>query len=185
VWSAAAIWLARLHDLTPVPDGEPLLRYDREYYGRWMERALRIAPDAGLEPLGRVHTRAIARLAAARPEPVHGDYYPANILVRSGAAPEICPVDFELFGSGAGVLDLAALVTGLPPARAGELVEAYRSHRREPIARAELDELVLCARLHLAVRWLGWLEGWSAPDHQRFDWAAEARAAAAALEGVL
>jgi Ser/Thr protein kinase RdoA (MazF antagonist) len=177
-WRAAAAWLGRLHAL-PAPRGRTMLRYDDRFYAKWLPRALHFAPGAGLESLAATHDRAVARLAAAPPVFVHGDFYPANVLVRPGNA--ICVVDFELAGAGAGALDLAALVTGLPGELAGALVASYCE--QAGLSTESLGELILCARLHLAVRWLGWLDGWRAPEHQAFDWATEAHAAAGALEG--
>jgi hypothetical protein len=79
------------------------------------------------------------------------------------------------------VLDLAALVTGLPEDQAGSVVAEYARAAAHSPPRDRLDELLLCARLHLAVRWLGWLPGWQAPEHQAYDWVREAHTAAAAL----
>jgi hypothetical protein len=73
------------------------------------------------------------------------------------------------------------LITGLPDPVTRLVVDAYRSRRSSPGPASEFEELLLCARLHLAIRWLGWMPNWHPPEHQRFDWVAEAFAAAAAL----
>ena len=87
-WEAAARWLARLH--TSVIAG-PL-------------------PPATLRAPQHVLCHpAAARLAALAPVPIHGEFFPANVLVSGG---RIRPLDFETFGLGAGVLDLAALTAG-------------------------------------------------------------------------
>jgi aminoglycoside phosphotransferase (APT) family kinase protein len=180
-WNAAASWLAALHRRAPAQVPSGLLHYDEAYFDRWMARALTFAPDAGLPELERCHRWAIGELLRTPATLVHGDFYPANVLIRSGAEPAICPVDFELAGIGPGVLDLAALVTGLPEDRARSLVDEYARAAAHSSPRDRLDELLLCARLHLAVRWLGWLPGWQAPEHQAYDWAREAHTAATAL----
>jgi aminoglycoside phosphotransferase (APT) family kinase protein len=183
-WGAAAVWLGRLHS-RPAPRVRTALIYDERFFAQWFPRALRFAPGAGLESLATIHRRAIGRLAGCPPVFVHGDFYPANVLVRPGSG--ICAIDFELAGAGPAALDLAALLTALPDAQAGELVDRYwettASARSRARSRDSLDELILCARLHLAVRWLGWLEEWHPPEHQTFDWATEAHAAAGALGG--
>jgi aminoglycoside phosphotransferase (APT) family kinase protein len=180
-WREAAAWLAKLHELDKRPDGCPWLRYDAEYYALWMPRAMAFAPHADLAALEDVHARAVQRLTGAPAVVVHGDYYPSNVLVRADRPPSVCPVDFELAGIGPTALDLAALTSGLGEELSTAVEDAYRARRRVTPERDELRLLVLCARLHLAIRWLGWMPGWEPPEHQRFDWAAEARAAAAAL----
>lgn len=182
-WIAAAAALARLHRAGPrLPEGLAI-RYDAEFFARWLPRAERLAPAAELHRLAEVHAWAGDRLAGAPAGFVHGDFYPANLLVTDGPGLRVRVVDFELAGIGPAALDLAALVTGLPAERADALLGEYWEHSLVPMPRDELAELVQCARLHLAVRWLGWLEEWHAPDHQAFDWAAEAHTAAAALSG--
>jgi aminoglycoside phosphotransferase (APT) family kinase protein len=180
-WCRAAEWLADLHALAPLGEGPPWLRYDGELYAVWMRRARTFVPGARLEDLEDVHAYAVSRLVGAPAVMVHGDYYPSNLLVRSSCERAICPLDLELAGVGAAALDLAALTAGLPAPLAAAVLESYRSRLPAGPAREELEELLLCARLHLAVRWLGWMPRSSPPAHQRFDWAAEAHAAGRAL----
>jgi aminoglycoside phosphotransferase (APT) family kinase protein len=180
-WCRAAEWLADLHALDPIGEGSPWLRYDSELYDIWMERARRFAPGAQLQELDAIHTYAIGRLADAPVVTVHGDYYPSNLLVRSPREQGACPVDFELVGVGAAALDLAALTTGLPAPFATDVIDSYRARLGAGPPREELEELLLCARLHLAIRWLGWMPSRRPPEHQRFDWAAEAHALGATL----
>jgi aminoglycoside phosphotransferase (APT) family kinase protein len=180
-WREAARWLASLHGLEHSADDGVWLRYDADYYARWLPRARTFSPHARLDAIEHVHSHAIERLLRAPAVLVHGDYYPSNVLVDGGEEPRVCPLDFELMGIGAGVLDLAALTTGLDRHLTDAVEKTYRARCPAPPAREELRSLVLCARLHLAVRWLGWMPGWRAPEHQRFDWVAEAHASAAAL----
>jgi Ser/Thr protein kinase RdoA (MazF antagonist) len=180
-WAAAAAWLAKLHQLGAGAHPGLGASYGARFYAWWMPRALRFAPEAGLEPIESVHRWAVERLAAAPRTLVHGEFYPSNVLVRAGPDREICPVDFELAGTGPGVLDLAALSTGLPDEVAASLVSAYLAALASPPPRAELEVLLLCARLHLAVRWLGWSGEWRPPRHQAHDWAREARVVAERL----
>jgi aminoglycoside phosphotransferase (APT) family kinase protein len=182
-WCAAASWLAQLHQMPARTLAQPWLRYDEEYYARWMRRARMFHPYAGLDVLETAHALATSRLAKASRVIVHGDFHPSNVLVRGGGG--VCPLDFELGGVGAAALDLAALTTGLPQDFAGAVVNAYRLELEDPQGIDELDELLACARLHLAVRWLGWSAHPRPPDHERYDWLAEAHAAAAAVDARL
>ena len=184
-WPAAAAALADLHRANARLPSDVGLQYDAEFFGRWLPRAKRLAPRAGLGRLTELHEHACRRLAAMPAGFVHGDFYPANILVADGAPPRVRIVDFELAGHGPAVLDLAALLTGLPATQAHELTDAYWERSLLAVTRPELHELLTCARLHLAVRWLGWLEEWEPPAHQTFDWAAEAHSAADELAAIV
>ena len=183
-WCEAAGWLADLHELVPPLDGAPWLQYQTGYYDRWLPRAVALVPDAGLAAIERTHAVAIERLAAEDPVTVHGDYYPSNVIVRSPRGSGVCPLDLELLGAGPAVLDLAALTTGLSEPFTNAVLDCYTHRRGGSLTREWLEPLLHCARLHLAVRWLGWMPGWQPPEHQRFDWIAEAHKAAAALEGL-
>lgn len=177
-WCEAARWLADLHALEKPPGGAPWVSYDGPYFDRWMPRALEFAPDAGLARLQHAHEAAISNLTRAPAVMLHGDYYPSNIL----AGTRVRALDFELAGLGPAALDLAALLTGLEQPLADAALDAYRSRMGDAQAGEGLEWLLPCARLHLAVRWLGWMPERRPPVHQRFDWVHEAHAAAAALE---
>jgi aminoglycoside phosphotransferase (APT) family kinase protein len=181
-WCEAAELLAELHELRSEDTRTCWMRYDERYFAWWMPRAQAFSPESGMGRLRGAHAAAVARLLRAPAVTLHGDYYPSNVLVAERPGSPICPLDFELAGIGPAALDLAALCTGLPHAIADELLEAYRSRRSDAEAREELDELLVCARLHLAIRWLGWTPTHRPPSHQRFDWTAEAHRAAEELE---
>lgn len=159
-WQAAAHWLARLHAL-PVPTDKWLLRYDET---QLRERVL-LAP--GTE---RIAERIAERLAVLPARLVHGDFYPANILVEGDG--EIRVVDWETCGVGPAVLDLAALVSGRWSEQERErIVDAYLAACPSAL-RPSHDDL-LYARLLLAAQWIGWHERWRPPPEQRHDWRAE------------
>jgi hypothetical protein len=161
VWQRVARWLAEMHAaLSDRVDGEHLLRYDRDFYRLWLDRAQAIA--GGLGPVARIHDRVVERLLALPQGLIHGDFYPSNILV---ADTRVCPVDWELAAAGPWLLDLAALTAGWPPPDQKAIVAAYG-----PVSGQDLD----CCRLHLAVRWLGWSEGWTPPPEHAKDWRREA-----------
>ena len=168
VWCGVAAALAVLHrQLAGHVDDPCLLRYDAAYYRFWLERA-----EAFAGPLGVVASRyeeVVERLLALPQTVVHGELYPSNVVV---AGSRVCPVDWELAGTGPGLVDLAALATGWPGADQDAIVAAYGD--------VDADDLDSC-RLHLAVRWLGWSPAWRAPEAHARDWLAEAVGAAQRL----
>jgi hypothetical protein len=160
VWQEAARWLARLHAL-PVPADETLVRYD----------AMELQDRLELAPAARPFAAQVAeRLAALPVRLIHGDFYPANILVQTG--PQIRVVDWETCGTGPAVLDLAALISGRWSEQDRErILDAYLA-ASPPRLRLGIDDL-LYARLLIAAQWMGWHDGWSPPPEQRHDWHGE------------
>jgi Phosphotransferase enzyme family len=160
VWQEAASWLARLHAL-PAPDDVALLRYDAAA----LRQRLELAPAAK-----RFAANVADRLAALPVRLIHGDFYPANILVETG--PRIRVVDWETCGTGPAVLDLAALISGRWSEQERErILDAYLA-ASPPLLRLGVDDL-LYARLLLAAQWIGWHERWRPPPEQRHDWHGE------------
>ena len=53
---------------------------------------------------------------------IHGEYYPANILIKDGA---IYPIDWESAAVGPGEIDLATLIEGWDQKLAEEAKQAY------------------------------------------------------------
>jgi Ser/Thr protein kinase RdoA (MazF antagonist) len=194
LWEAAAAWLGAMHrqlgdELDRHRADGRLLAYDRAYYGRWIERARQFARAPGqsalraqsVDSLLARYEPAIEELLAMPKTVIHGEFYASNVLVADdGAAPRVCPVDWELAAAAPGPVDLAALVSGGWSEEDREaLVSAYRSTAGSAsVSARELD----LARLHLAVQWLGWAEpSWKPPAGQRQDWLGEALALAERL----
>jgi thiamine kinase-like enzyme len=89
----------------------------------------------------------------------------------------VCAIDWEMAGIGAGMLDLAALVSGgwrddERTAMALAYRESLPGHDRPPEDRFLLD-LDACL-LHVCIQWLGWSPGWEPPPEHRHDWLAHA-----------
>ena len=161
-WHQAARWLARLHDRYAGIDAtDHLVRYDRSYFELWPERA-------EVRPPG--YEAVVDRLAGLPTTLVHGELYASNVLLAGG---RVCVVDWELAGVGPGVLDLAALTSGLADDDAAALAETYRLALEDPPDAKELRFALDCARLHLALQWLGWSPGWTPPPEHALDWRAE------------
>ena len=190
VWEDASSWLGRAHSrlsyLGADAAGGRLVAHDARYYRRWIDRALEFArggPEARrrqVESLAPAYERAAERLLALPATVIHGEFYSSNVLVaRPPERPRVCPIDWEVAGFGPGLIDLAALTTGWD-ARGREAMErAYRAELQEPYewtgTDARFGRALDSARLHVAVRWLGWAPpSWIPPDEHRHDWLGEA-----------
>jgi len=170
IWEAVMRWLARFHRhfqgraLTP-----SLLQYDRDFFLSWRDRASSIA---GIDaPEGY---EEVAELLASLPTTLlHGEFYASNILV---VDERICPVDWEMAAIGPAVIDVAAVTSGWEESDQEHLVQAYleeASAQKERDFARDLD----CARVQLALQWLGWSADWSPPPDQNRDWSATLAAA--------
>ena len=190
LWHAAAHWLGRFHRAnarTPVACEAVLLRYDRDFFALWPERAHALATSATASARDRDRLRDLARrygpiaeaLADMPSGLIHGDFHPANILVSGGGSGvRVCPVDWELAGRGPLLLDLAALTSGdWPKVERAAVVDTYLEAcgplsaevASPPSERALGEMLDLCA-LHLAMQWLGWGPGWTPESRRNTDW---------------
>jgi Phosphotransferase enzyme family len=166
-WRRVLRWLAGLHSTFAGRDlPSSLIRYDAPFLGLWLGRARRHGDLAGLELFPGV----VAHLASLPPTFVHGELYASNVLV---ASERVCPIDWEMAGSGPGVLDVAAITMGWEEEARNALVEEYRAALRPIRDRVSFDRDLDCARFYLAVQWLGWEPGWSPPPDHRRDFAAE------------
>jgi hypothetical protein len=201
VWLEAARWLARLHGrymgkTAALAEQVPLVRHSGSFYRRWLRRARSFLHDTPLpapqrrqwDRLASGYDRVIAATCGMPATFIHGDFFPANVLVQeTPAGLRICPVDWEMAAAGPGLMDLAALSSGKwseDERRAMALAyhEACEVTRAVPADRqAFLTDLDRC-RLHLAVQCLGWAEGWSPPAAQAHDWPGEALLVAERLE---
>jgi hypothetical protein len=194
VWRQAASWLAALHHDAVVrraaesPDVAPrLVRYNAAFFRSWIDRAVEFTAQrrgteaaAPLRDLSRRYDDVAQFLASLPASFIHGEFYASNVLVDTARQPErVCTVDWELAGIGPGAIDLAALVVGKwSDAQRAELIGAYRAalpagHAWSRDA-AALNRVVDCARLHLAVQWLGWSPDWTPPAAHAHDWLQEA-----------
>ena len=180
-WEQAARWLARLHSAPP-PRGEHLVHYNGAFFERWVDRADVITPGGLPAGVRAAALEAVRRLESWPVSFVHGEFYASNVLVaprRSSApasmlGPRIRPVDWETAGVGPAVLDLAALTAGDWEADSrNRIIGAYLAALRA--VRDDFDPALDAARLLIALQWLGWSPGWSAPTEHRHDWAGDVR----------
>ncbi len=162
VWEEAARSLAALH-ASPPPPRAGVLRYDAAHLGR----RLALAPSVPRA----IALRVAERLAGLPAVPIHGEFYPSNVLVqREAGRLRIRPIDWETVGTGPGVLDLAALTAGSWGPGARRRIEQAYSDACPPELRPTAPDLD-AARLVLAAQMIGWSAGWVPPREHRQDWA--------------
>jgi Phosphotransferase enzyme family len=169
IWQETLRWLARMHDHfrgKRLPRW--LIRYDAEFLMSWFARAREISDLEGFEG----YDEAVGRLASLPRTLLHGEFYASNVLVGGN---RVCALDWELASSGPGVIDVAAITLGWADHERMLLAETYRSELSEPPSPAEFERDLDCARLHLAVQWLGWSRDWSPPPEHSRDFRSEAR----------
>mgnify|MGYP000132527885 CR=1 FL=1 len=177
VWERAARTAGSMHRRLRGRRAVHLLRYDRPYFARWLDRASCFAGDP-VEALRQAYLEAVDRLLTLPTTLIHGELYPSNVVV---AGERICFLDWETAGVATGLLDLAALSSGSWSARERQaLAAAYAASLGDTLEAELLADLERC-RLVIAVQWLGWSRTWSPPQGHRQDWLAEARRAAGAI----
>jgi hypothetical protein len=195
-WTATAAWLAQFHTRgEPVAgrlaaSGHPL-NQDAALHSRWLPRARQHALERNrvreldaLEQIASTYGRAVRRLAERPRTVLHGELYASNVIVhRSGRRWVVRPVDWEAMAVGPAVLDLAGLVSGRWDGdRRAAIVDAYGCARGVPRhSRETFWDLLACARLVIAVQWLGWAKNWTPPSEHAHDWLEEAARAAEAV----
>ena len=131
-------------------------RHGHDYYLGWSQRAAdsvaRAGPhDAQLEPIKEGFERSLDLLTEGDLVPIHGEFYPRNVLVHEG---DIRPIDWESTAMAAGEIDLASLVERWPPDVVDACCAAY-AHARWPAgppsdSQSRLD----MARIYLHFRWI-------------------------------
>ena len=196
-WEKVAAWLAGMHHFlvreTEILESEHiahLIKYDRDFYRRWISRAVAFVGQgdksadrraaAAIEWLGGRYERAIERLTAMPVTVIHGEFFASNVMLDPTAESlRVCPVDWEMAAVGPGLVDLAGLSSGGwsradKDAMAIAYYEALPSHVTAkwdvPTFMADLEY----CRLHQAVQWLGWSPSWSPPPEHAQNWLKEA-----------
>lgn len=185
-WEQAARWLARMHDTlrpharrggaSPAP---ALVDHGRAASRRWMERAVRFAPDSRIDQVVAVHEAVLDRYGELPVTVLHGEFFASNVLLSPAAGTErVCAVDWEMAGLGPGLHDLAALVSGdWPEETRIALARAYHEALDPRTNALSLDDTLAAldvCRLQLCVQLLGWSSDWSPPGEHLHDWLGEA-----------
>jgi hypothetical protein len=202
IWQDVAAWLAGFHarfasggQWRTGAAAERLLKIDRALMHTWFDRARDFAarrgaeaPIAALKALEPFWAEVVAALTSWPSTLVHGEFYASNVIVDTTLTPlRVCPVDWEMAGIGAGLIDLAALTAGgWSHDQRAHFVDAYvAAAERHGSAwpRAVFDRALTCANAYMAVQWLGWSDDWTPPGDQRQDWASVLSDTTADLRG--
>lgn len=184
-WQRVAGWLAGLHERCRDARTDHLLRYDRDTYLVWLRRAQEFVSSPELDRIVAAYSRVVDRLLGLPKGFIHGEFTASNVLVQERTnGLRVCPVDWEMAAVGPALLDLAALTAGSwndeeRDAIASAYYEALPAHARPP--RSEFAYELECARLYVALQWLGWAPAWSPPPEHAQDWLAEVSASAERL----
>lgn len=187
-WREAGRWLARMHarvgaaGATYSSAAGHLLRYDRQFYDCWMQRAQAFhGGDAALQKLAAHHPHVVDTLLAERDTFIHGEFYPANVLVTRAADDTfvVRPIDWEMAALGPALIDLACLLAGRwSDEERADVADAYFAERAAlggTIAPRDHSLRMLdCCLIHLSIRNLGWSREWSPPPDRTHDWLHEA-----------
>lgn len=149
--------LAQAHRRSAVDAKIELNRFDRDYFWNWMQGIASLDPQGpgtkrALMPLGGVvGHRVVDILSGATAALIHGELYPANVLIASSG-----PVflDWETAGIGPGVLDLATLTYGewdsdLVQKSVAAYLGAYPAGQR-----VELERALQAAQIYAAAQTL-------------------------------
>jgi hypothetical protein len=164
----AARWIGQFHAAhqEQVDDDSLafLKRYDAGYYRGWSRRTHEFArPLDGRFPwLARLCNSDdwFARLLAAPPTVIHGEFYAKTVLVRKES---VFMVDWESAAIAAGEIDLAALTEGKHwPATVVRKCERAYIHSRWPEgAPSGFRRTLDAAKIYLHFRWLGERPDWT------------------------
>jgi len=159
--AAASDLLAREQDL-------PLKRYDVEYYVGWARRTIDFAGELDAGPWLRTFCERFEEVAdellRSPPTVVHGEFYPANVLVSKGV---VYPVDWESAAIASGEIDLVTLTEGWPGEVVLDCIEQYSAARWTGGAPPGFQRAVDCARAYVHLRWLGDRPYWTASSAHR------------------
>jgi|tagenome__1003787_1003787.scaffolds.fasta_scaffold20944551_2 aminoglycoside phosphotransferase (APT) family kinase protein len=187
VWDEVAGWLAGFHRRFRGREEELraanpyLLEHSEDWYRSWRDRATAALSESADPRAGRL-VQALERYEDAA-EPladlprtlIHGEFYPANVLVDRDAQPMgIRPVDWEMAAIGTGLTDLAAFVSGWGAADRERLTGAYFTAWGEGGPSEAASTQLRHCRLHVALQWIGWSPHWRPPPEHARDWLSEA-----------
>jgi aminoglycoside phosphotransferase (APT) family kinase protein len=155
----AVRWLGNFHAINEVRllSAPPYLAtYDLEHYAKLASRASRAARHRAncqwLETVCDHFEELAASLLTARPTLIHGEFYPANILVQGDT---VYPIDWESAAIAAGEIDLASLLENWPAEELSGYLLEYRRTRWPQGAPDDFERAFYAAQVYWALRWLG------------------------------
>jgi Phosphotransferase enzyme family len=134
-----------------------LKKYDQAYYLGWSRRAEQATAEARVEAdwlqaAFAGFRQSIRELLGTDASPIHGEFYPRNVLVHEG---RIRPIDWESAAVATGEIDLAALTEGWPAETVELCQRAYEQVRWTGGAPPHWRRRLRLAQLYLHLRWIG------------------------------
>lgn len=168
----AAEWIGSFHANASAREWPRLIRHHEDYYLDWVRRTLHFSTRVRdrypwIGTLCRHAESLLLPMLNDQPTLIHGEYYPHNLLVRSGDG-GIVPIDWQSAALASGSIDLAALTENWPADVVEGAQQAYAAARWPDGAPAEFPRILSAARLHLHFRWLGDRPRWT--QAQRSEW---------------
>lgn len=163
----AARWIGRFHaanelrlSYAPIPF---LKTHDAEYYVQWVRRTLLLAGHfhqhfPWLATLCARFEGFVAPLLRSSRTIIHGEYYPENVLFRSGI---IYPIDWESAAIAVGEIDLASLTDRWPAEIVQQCELEYQLARWPKGSSADFERTLAAAQLYQQFRWLGDRPEWT------------------------
>jgi hypothetical protein len=172
----AARWAARFHAATRLlspPQTDFLVSFDQAHDQRSAECVQRKLPDlqTGDRPLIQraldQYRGLLDRFRALPQSVIHGEFFPKNIVVRSGRPEQpLAVIDWESAAVGPSYLDLASLTTGRWQTEQRQAMwrayfEQYQADTRLPLAWDDFCRDLREVALYHTVKWLGSRPDWS------------------------
>jgi aminoglycoside/choline kinase family phosphotransferase len=166
-----------------------LLEYDREFYWRWMRRAVAFishrdqnqgADTRAIRHIKDKYCLIVERLLSLRKTVIHGEFFASNVLIhKNDGQMRVYPVDWEMAAIGPGLVDLAGLTSGnWSVAEKEAMALAYFGALALTVQKTQTWETfsmdLECCRLHQAIQWLGWSAEWTPPPEHAQNWLQEA-----------
>lgn len=184
LWSAAARWAARFHVRSqeiPLAELACVPRDDQLGYGVRADLLRARLPDADpadrqlIEESLSVYEGMSEHLARLPQSLVHGELFPANIIVRREVAGSrsspIAVIDWETAAIGPSYADIVSLTTGhAPEAQEAMLSTYFHEYRAAGGGRLEWQRFrqdIGAVRFVHAMKWLSWFARPGAPRRRR------------------
>ncbi|NND03127.1 MAG: aminoglycoside phosphotransferase family protein [Acidimicrobiia bacterium] len=142
----AIVGLVELHDALAAEKAPPIASnlFQRPYFEAWAERVGTTArtwahDNTWIPRVAPPVSRALARAAEQSDAVVHGELFANNVIIQAGGHPRF--VDWDAWGRGPRVLDLAALTLGWPDAPTEWCLATYRGACANPAAIGSATDL--------------------------------------------
>jgi thiamine kinase-like enzyme len=155
----AAGWIASFHNFWAMQQPSFIKPYDNGYYSYWVDQVRKLLSNTSgsfnlLVHLCDYFTDNLNILTQGQLTLIHGEYYPANILIKNDS---IYPIDWESVAIATPEIDLASLIEGWSDSTVEKFINAYTTARWPDgnFPRKEFADRLLMARIYFHLRWIG------------------------------